>query len=246
MGPFWSWRTSAQPHASSKRLVKRLVKLVRIALESLAMAAPPEPRVSEGNLMPRLRRPSPALVLALLALMVALGSSAGANPVAFVGKALNGKSIKKHSIPLSALSPAAVKQLRGARGATGPPGLQGAKGDSGATNLSVVSQTCGPSPCRAASVMCPAGTHATGGGKSAPLRVAPLPPERSIDRLGGRGRRRNSPGNRDGHRLRGLRVALAPPPSTLDATRARNCPQCAEPGLRLRFNPQPRPRGCAG
>ena len=128
------------------------------------MAAPPEPRVSEGNLMPRLRRPSPALVLALLALMVALGSSAGANPVAFVGKALNGKSIKKHSIPLSALSPAAVKQLRGARGATGPPGLQGAKGDSGATNLSVVSQTCGPSPCRAASVMCPAGTHATGGG----------------------------------------------------------------------------------
>jgi hypothetical protein len=128
------------------------------------MAAPPEPRVSEGNLMPRFRRPSPAVVLALLALMVALSSSAGANPVAFVAKALNGTSIKKHSIPLSALSPAAVKKLRGARGSTGPRGLQGIKGDSGATNLSVVSHTCGPTPCSTASVTCPAGTHATGGG----------------------------------------------------------------------------------
>jgi hypothetical protein len=111
--------------------------------------------------MPRIRRPSPAFVLALLALMVALSSSAGANPVAFLAQALNGKSIKKHSIPLSALSPAAVKQLRGA---TGPPGLQGPKGDSGATNVSVVSQQCGPAPCTSAAVMCPAGAHATGGG----------------------------------------------------------------------------------
>jgi hypothetical protein len=114
--------------------------------------------------MRRFRRPSPALVLALFALMVALSSSAGANPVAFVAKALNGASIKKHSIPLSALSPAAVSQLRGARGATGPPGLPGAKGDSAATNLSVVSHTCGPTPCSTASVTCPAGTRATGGG----------------------------------------------------------------------------------
>lgn len=111
--------------------------------------------------MRRFRRPSPALVVALLALMVALSSSAGANPVAFVANALSGKSIKKHSIPLSALSPAAVKQLRGAKG---PRGLQGTKGDSGATNVSVVSHTCGPAPCSAATVTCPAGTHATGGG----------------------------------------------------------------------------------
>jgi len=108
--------------------------------------------------MPRIRRPSPAFVLALLALMVALSSSAGANPVAFLAQALNGKSIKKHSIPLSALSPAAVKALRGA---TGPPGV---KGDPGATNVSVVTQTCGPAPCQTASVTCPAGAQATGGG----------------------------------------------------------------------------------
>jgi hypothetical protein len=111
--------------------------------------------------MRRFRRPSPALVVALLAQMVALSSSAGANPVAFVANALSGKSIKKHSIPLSALSPAAVKQLRGA---TGPRGLRGVKGDSGATNLSVVSRACGPAPCSTASATCPAGTHATGGG----------------------------------------------------------------------------------
>jgi hypothetical protein len=111
--------------------------------------------------MPRFRKPSPALVVALLALVVALSSSAGANPVAFLSQALNGKSIKKHSIPLSALSPAAVKALHGA---TGPRGLQGAKGDSGATNVSVVTHTCGPAPCVADSVTCPAGTVATGGG----------------------------------------------------------------------------------
>jgi hypothetical protein len=105
--------------------------------------------------MARFHRPSPALVLALLALTVALSSSAGANPVAIVAKALNGTSIKKHSIPLSALSPAAVKTLRGATGA---------KGDSGATNLSVVFQTCSPAPCTRATATCPAGAHATGGG----------------------------------------------------------------------------------
>ncbi len=105
--------------------------------------------------MARSRRPSPALVVALLALLVALSSSAGASPVAIVAKTLSGSSIKPHSIPLSALSPAAVKQLRGA---------PGPKGDAGATNLSVVAQTCGPAPCTSATAACPAGARATGGG----------------------------------------------------------------------------------
>ena len=105
--------------------------------------------------MPRLRRPSPAFVLALLALLVALSSSAGANPVAAVAKVLSGSKIKKHSIPLRAMSPAAVAALRGA---TGPQGV------AGATNTSVVSQTCGPAPCSTATIACPAGTHLTGGG----------------------------------------------------------------------------------
>ena len=116
--------------------------------------------------MPRFRRPSPALVVALLALTVALTSSAGANPVAFIAKALNGSSIKKHSIPLSALTPAAVKQLRGAVGPRGLPGATGAR-RAGATKLSEVAQTCGPAPCQTATANCPAGSHATGGGGQA-------------------------------------------------------------------------------
>ena len=114
--------------------------------------------------MPRFRRPSPAVVLALLALMVALSSSAGANPIAWAAKAISGKSIARHSIPLSALSPAAVKALRGATGPRGLQGIQGVKGNAGATNVSVVGQVCGPAPCTAATVVCPAGSHATGGG----------------------------------------------------------------------------------
>jgi hypothetical protein len=117
--------------------------------------------------MSRFRKPSPALVLALLALLVALSSSAGADPVAFVAKALSGTSIKKHSIPASALSAAAIKKLHGARGATGPRGLRGihgVKGVAGATNVTVVSQGCSPTPCTHASVTCAAGAHATGGG----------------------------------------------------------------------------------
>lgn len=111
--------------------------------------------------MPRFRKPSPAFALAFLALAVALSSSAGANPVALVAKAVNGSSIKKHSIPLSALSAAAVKTLHGATGPRGPRGLQGA---AGGTNVKVVSQGCTPDGCNHASVACPAGSHATGGG----------------------------------------------------------------------------------
>ncbi|HSO98764.1 MAG TPA: hypothetical protein VLP43_07415 [Solirubrobacteraceae bacterium] len=44
--------------------------------------------------MPRFRRPSPAIVPALLALMVALSSSAGANPIAWAAKAISGKSFR--------------------------------------------------------------------------------------------------------------------------------------------------------
>jgi hypothetical protein len=117
--------------------------------------------------MSRFRRPSPALVVALLALTVALTSSAGANPVAFIAKALNGSSIKKHSIPLSALTPAAVKQLRGAVGPRGLRGATGAPGAPGATKLSEVAQTCGPAPCQTATATCPAGSRATGGGGQA-------------------------------------------------------------------------------
>jgi hypothetical protein len=76
----------------------------------------------------RFRRPSPALVLATIAVfMLGAGGATAASK-------LNGKNIKKGSVPLSALSKGAKKGLTGATGATGAqgvPGIQGAKGDKG-------------------------------------------------------------------------------------------------------------------
>ena len=114
--------------------------------------------------MHRFRRPSAALVLAFAAVVLAVTSSAGANPIAYAAKVINGKTIKKHSIPVSALSASAVKSLRGKTGKTGPRGLQGATGAAGATKVTVVHQACGPAPCTSATVNCPAGARATGGG----------------------------------------------------------------------------------
>ena len=77
----------------------------------------------------RLRAPSPALVISLVALFVALGgtSLAAANYI-------NGKHIKPHSIPTDRLTKRAIKTLHGAQGPRGPQGtqgLQGPKGDTG-------------------------------------------------------------------------------------------------------------------
>lgn len=77
----------------------------------------------------RLRAPSPALVVSLVALFVALGgtSLAAANYI-------NGKHIKPHSIPTDRLTKGAIKTLHGAQGPRGPQGtqgLQGPKGDTG-------------------------------------------------------------------------------------------------------------------
>jgi len=82
----------------------------------------------------------------MLALIVSLAGTAGANPVDLVSKAIDGAKIKKHSIPLQALSPAAVKALQDV------------------PDVTVVSSTCGPAPCQTASVTCTPGTHEVGGG----------------------------------------------------------------------------------
>jgi hypothetical protein len=73
--------------------------------------------------------PSPAMVVALLALFVSLGGSA------LAAKGLiTGAQIKDHSIGTVDLSRAAVARLHGAAGAPGapgPPGAAGAPGPSG-------------------------------------------------------------------------------------------------------------------
>lgn len=78
----------------------------------------------------RLRGPSPAFVLAVVALF--LGLSGGA---ALGSGLISGKRIANHSIPEKKLTAAAVKSLQGQQGPTGaqgPPGAVGAQGPVGA------------------------------------------------------------------------------------------------------------------
>jgi hypothetical protein len=93
----------------------------------------------------RLHRPSPALVIAFIALLVALASPAGAA----VRKLVTGKGIASNAITSSKVKngsllskdfkqgqlPAGAKGATGLAGATGPKGETGAKGDTGLTGL---------------------------------------------------------------------------------------------------------------
>jgi hypothetical protein len=76
--------------------------------------------------MKRLKAPSPALVISLVALFVALGGTALA-----ATSYINGKNIKPHSIPKNRLTASAIKGLKGNRGRAGAKGAKGAKGDTG-------------------------------------------------------------------------------------------------------------------
>jgi hypothetical protein len=71
----------------------------------------------------RLRAPSPALVISLIALFVALGGAAAA-----ASGLISGNQIVNHSIAAKKLTAAAVKTLHGHRGPAGPQGVQGATG----------------------------------------------------------------------------------------------------------------------
>jgi hypothetical protein len=86
------------------------------------------------SLWSRLRVPSPAFVVAVVALFVGLGGGA-----AFASGLISGKQIANHSIPAKKLTASAVKALQGQqgpagpKGATGPQGSPGPKGDTGPT-----------------------------------------------------------------------------------------------------------------
>jgi Collagen triple helix repeat (20 copies) len=77
------------------------------------------------------RLPSPALVVASLALVVALGGvsyAAGVLPANSVGA----KQLKQRAVSLQKISPAARSALQGQKGDPGPAGPKGDKGDPGA------------------------------------------------------------------------------------------------------------------
>jgi hypothetical protein len=77
-------------------------------------------------------RPSPSMLVALLALFVAAGGAqATADGVSSAARLVTGKQIKNGSIQAKDLSRKARRSLRGRRGATGPPGAAGATGPVG-------------------------------------------------------------------------------------------------------------------
>ena len=92
-----------------------------------------------------------------------LASTAGA--FAAGGAFISGSRIRAHSIPLSALTPAAIRALRGRLGPAGPPGQPGTSFDpSKVTVVTGISADVAPGQIAGATVACPAGAVALGGG----------------------------------------------------------------------------------
>jgi hypothetical protein len=111
----------------------------------------------------RTRRPSPALVIACLALFIALG----------------GTAVAAHHFLITStrqIKPSVLRALHGAKGAQGPPGLQGPagtpgpQGPAGPVNLSALRIVRAPDvllapQSEATSVAtCPSGSHVVSGG----------------------------------------------------------------------------------
>jgi hypothetical protein len=134
----------------------------------------------------RFSRPSPALVISCLALLVALsgtGYAAVAVPRGSVGTAqLKNSSVvslkvKDGSLQLVDLAAATRRQLKGDAGPQGPQGPQGEKGDKGdkgatgdkgapgISRYTIVEKTSSTkNSSMGVQVNCPAGTRALGGG----------------------------------------------------------------------------------
>lgn len=108
----------------------------------------------------KLKVPSPALVLSVFALLVALGGTSLA-----ATNFINGKHIKPHSLPKNRLTNGAIAALHGANGAPGAKGLQGPPGSPGMSGYTVVTNTnSGDVNTIGATIGCPSGTSALGGG----------------------------------------------------------------------------------
>lgn len=90
----------------------------------------------------RTRLPSPALVVAVIALVVALGGTAAAASGLITGRqiapsTITGRNVRNHSLTASDLAPGTVgRGATGKTGAAGPAGPQGAPGAPGAAGVS--------------------------------------------------------------------------------------------------------------
>ncbi len=100
-----------------------------------------------------MKRPSPALVVALVALFVGLGGGA-----AWAGGLIPGTQIADHSIPAKKLTRAAAKALHGARGQSGPQGPEGATGPQGPKGDTGAAGPAGPGAISVSRSGVPTGT----------------------------------------------------------------------------------------
>jgi hypothetical protein len=104
---------------------------------------------------------NPAIVVGLIALFLATAGGA----FAAGGALIPGSQIRPHSIPLSALTPDAIRTLRGKVGPAGPPGRPGASFDpSKVTIVTGIAADVLPGQIAGSTVACPAGAVALGGG----------------------------------------------------------------------------------
>jgi hypothetical protein len=143
----------------------------------------------------RLRLPSPATVIAVTALLVALGGSAyaaGVLPAGSVGTAqlkrdaVISSKVRNHSLlavdfrqgqlpagpqgPEGPQGPAGPTGPTGAAGATGPTGSSGSQGPAGFSSLSYVTASFGPNPAHSqyfGEAVCTGGQHVVSGGVAA-------------------------------------------------------------------------------
>ena len=122
-----------------------------------------------------LRRPSPALVVASLALLVALGGTgyaAVALPRDSVGAAqlrtgaVGSAEVRNGALRAVDVAPAALAALHGR---TGPQGPAGPKGEPGLSGIEIVgaSSPFTSSPEKTVTVQCPEGKRLVGGGAGA-------------------------------------------------------------------------------
>jgi len=130
------------------------------------------------------RRPSPALVVACIALLVALGGTSYATVLNVPRNSVGTAELKRNAVKPAKLAPNAVRTahvLNGSllavdfragqipAGAKGDKGDKGEKGDQGAPGLSGYERVATSSPATNAtfkshSTSCPAGKRAVGGG----------------------------------------------------------------------------------
>ncbi len=125
----------------------------------------------------RWRTPSPGTLIAVAALVVALGGTAtaartliGSNDIA--NGAIKARHIAPNAVTLAKINAPARAALRGAAGPAGPAGPTGAPGVAGGFDLSKLNRVVGPEvtilPGELGSALaaCPPGQKVTGGGFS--------------------------------------------------------------------------------